>query len=100
MLVRLWIPPRDSLLLKPLLDRFPNFVLDDGGMQSVVHLPLMAQSADVDRVRQNPIKMATREGTPARTPSRATDADGRRRHLFVESGLEPNDAAEFQVPLE
>ena len=40
------------------------------------------------------------EGTSARTSSGTADADGRRRRLFVESGLKPDDASDFEVPLE
>jgi hypothetical protein len=58
MRVRLRIPPTNSLYVQALLDGLPVFQIDDRRVQSIVDLSLMAQSPDVDRVRQDPIEMA------------------------------------------
>src|SRR5437764_1049641 len=69
MRVRLPIPPTHGLCLQPLLDRLPGFQIDDRRVQSIVDLSLMAQSPNVDRVRQDPIEMAARQWPSARSPS-------------------------------
>src|SRR5579863_4004347 len=95
--ISLRIAPGDGLRSQPLLDRRPDIAIDDGRMQSLVDLSFMAEPADVDRVRQNPVEMATGEGAPARRPSAAADAHRSDRPFRVESSFEPNHAAELEI---
>lgn len=98
MQVRLRTPPSYGLGVKPLSNSFPNIALDNGRMQSLVDLSLVAKLPDVDRVRKDPIEMPPRERTPARCPSALANAGRRNRRLGVQRGLEPDHAAEFEIP--
>src|SRR3984957_17159314 len=93
MIVALRHPPRLRLAGEPLLDLLPDLTVHDRRMKAVVDLPFVAQPSDIDRVRQQPIEMATREQYAAGRPATSAHPGGGANVLGVESILEAHHAA-------
>jgi hypothetical protein len=53
--------PGLRLLRKPTLDAIPRLKVDDRTVQAVVDLPLVAKPSDIDRVREGPVDVASRD---------------------------------------
>ena len=66
-------------------------------MKAVVALPFVAQPPDIDRVRQDPVEVASRDRGAASLSARPAHPN-RRTHVFgVESHLQLHHAAEFEI---
>ena len=65
MVIRPGNPPCPRLALEPLLDPVPDLQVDDRRMKAVVDLPFVAQPSGIDRVRRDPVEVATRAMTSA-----------------------------------
>ena len=92
--------PRLRLLRKPTLDALPCLKVDDRAVQAVVDLPLVAKPSDIDRVREDPVDVATRHKAAARRFARSNNSN-RQSHIFcIENGLHSHHAAKLKVALE
>ena len=69
-------------------------------MLAFVHLAFMADPADIDRIRQNPVDMAPAERAAARRPVRAIDPDRKPKVLSIETLLETHNAPSLEITLE
>jgi hypothetical protein len=97
MIVGLGHPPRLRLAGEPLLDPLPDLNVHDRWVKAVVDLPFVAQPSDIDRVRQDPIEVTARHQVAA-GPSATLAHPNRRAKVFgVDSGLEADHAANFEV---
>src|ERR1700722_12007202 len=85
------------LALQLLLDPVPDLNVHDPRMKAVMGLPFVAQPSDIDRVRQDPVQMATRDQYAAGRPATSAHPGGGANVLGVESILEAHHAAEFEV---
>src|ERR1700692_198108 len=90
-------PPRLRLAGEPLLDPLPNLNVHDPWMKAVMGLPFVAQPSDIDRVRQDPVEMASRDQYAAGRPATPAHPGGGANVLGVESRLEAHHAAEFEI---
>ena len=85
--------PRLRLLRKPTLDAVPDLLFDNCWVQAVVDLPIVAKPSDIDRVREDPVDVATRDQAAARRFARSNNSN-RQSHIFcIENHLQSNDAA-------
>src|SRR5271166_5860914 len=100
MVVSLRRPPRLRLAPEFLLDPVPGLRVDDRRMESVVDLPFVTQPSDIDRVRQNPVEMASRDRGPAGPSASPAHSDWRANVLGVEDGLEADHAGNFEITAE
>ena len=89
-------PPRLRLAGEPLLDP-PDLNVHDPRLKAVMGLPLVAQPSGIDRVRQDPVQVASRDQYAAGRPATPTHPGGGANVLGDESGLEAHDAAEFEI---
>jgi hypothetical protein len=81
--------PRLRLRCKLALDAIPRLKVDDCAVQAVVDLALVAKSSDIDRVREDPVDVATRDQAAARRFARSNNSN-RQSHIFcIENGLHP-----------
>ena len=69
-------------------------------MLAFVHLAFMADPADIDRIRQNPVDMAPAERTTARRAACAIDPDRKPKALSIKTLLETHNAPSLEITLE
>ena len=92
--------PRLRLIHKPALDAIPRLKVDDRAVQAVVDLPLVAKPSDIDRVREDPVDVASRDQAAARRFARSNNSN-RQSHIFcVENGLQSHHTVKLKVALE
>jgi hypothetical protein len=72
------IRPRLRLLRKPTLDAIPRLKVDDRAVQAVVGLPLVAKPSDIDRVREDPVDVASGDQAAARRSTLPATRTGKR----------------------
>jgi hypothetical protein len=76
-----------------MLDTIPRLKVDDRAVQAIVDLPLVAKPSDINRVREDPVDVASRDQAAARRFARS-DSSNRQTHIFcVENGLQSHHAA-------
>src|SRR5271170_6332140 len=97
MIVGLRHPPRLRLALELLLDPPPDLTVHDPRMKAVMGLSFVAQPSDIDRVRQDPVEVTSRDQYAAGRPATLAHPGGGANVLGVESGLETHHAAEFEI---
>ena len=95
--IAMWIRPRLRLLHKPTLDAIPRLKVDDRAVQAVVDLPLVAKPSDIDRVREDPVDVASRDHAAARRSARSNNSNRQPNVFGIKSGLEPHHAANLKV---
>src|ERR1700692_3589492 len=100
MVIRPAYPPCVGLALELLLDPVPDLEVNDRRMKAVVDLPFVAQPSDIDRVRQDPVKVASGHRGAAGPSARPARPNGRTNVLGVESRLQPHRAANFEIAAE
>src|SRR5579864_5796793 len=86
------------MILELALYPVPKVATDDRRMLALMHLTLMSDLADVDRVRQDLVEMASAERPAAGRPPCPVDPDRKPDILGVEELLEPDDASGLQIP--
>src|SRR5579864_4809836 len=79
------------------LNPVPEVRLDDRRVLALMHAPLVGNLADVDRVRQHLIDVASAETPAPGRSSRAIDADWNSKVLGFQGLLEPDHAAELEI---
>src|ERR1700733_2371935 len=80
-----------------MLDPIPDLSVDDRSVQTVVDLALVAKSSNIDRVREEPVDVATREKAAAYCSASSSDPNRRANVFGIKSGLESNHAANPEV---
>jgi hypothetical protein len=83
-----------------LLDSLPHVLTHGRRMLAFVHLAFMADLADIDRIRQNPVDMAPAERTTARRAARAVDPDRKPKALSIKTLLKTHHAPSLEITLE
>jgi hypothetical protein len=79
------------------LDAVPSLLVDDRRMQAVVDLALVAKSSNINRVREDPVDVATRHKVATRRSARADHSNRHSNVLAIENDLQSNNAANFKV---
>jgi hypothetical protein len=90
-------PPLLGLALEPLLNPVPGLKVHDRRMKAIVDQSFVAQPSDIDRVGQDPVEMASRDRDAAGPSAGPAHSDRRANVLGVQSGLEADHAADFEV---
>jgi len=89
-----------EMVLQALLDLVPKVTIDDGRMLAFVDNALMSDLADIDRVGEDLVNMASAEEAATGRSPLAVDADGKANVLGVEDFFQASDAADFEIALE
>ena len=89
--------PRLRLLRKPTLDAIPRLKVDDRAVQAVVDLPLVAKPSDIDRVREDPVDVASRDQAAARRSARSNNSNRQSNIFCIENDLQSHHAAKLKV---
>src|ERR1700675_4186590 len=85
------------MIAQALLDLLPQVLGDDRRVVALVHLELVGDPADIDRVRQELIDMSPTEQSAAGRAATAVDADRKPKALSVETLLETHHASRLEV---
>jgi hypothetical protein len=91
--IAMGIRPRLRLLHKPTLDAIPRLKIDDRAVQAVVDPRLVAKPSDIDRVREDPVDVASTDQAAARRPTGSSRSNRQANVFRIENHLQPHDAA-------
>ena len=69
--------PLLRLALQPLLDLVPCLNVHDRRMKAIVDLPFVVQPTDIDRIRQDPVEVASRDRSAAGPSAGCARPNGR-----------------------
>ena len=95
-----WLHPKLSLLSQPRLRSLPNLLIDDRRVLPLVDLPLVAEAADVNGVRQDLVERTVAEQPAAGLAARAVDTERQMKALTVERRLQLDDRSVDKVAME
>src|SRR5208337_2243189 len=79
------------------LDFVPGLMIDNRVMKAFMNLALVGQPAEVNRVRQDLIKVPSADQPAAGGFPTAVGSNGQPNFLLVQKTIEPHDAADLEI---